>query len=88
MTKVTLVGTGKVSSHLEEVFKKAERVNLIEVLSSRKNDIEDRILDNSDIYIIAVSDDAISSVSEQFKKEEKWILKRFQFVLRQKKKKI
>jgi len=74
MTKVTLVGTGKVSSHLEEVFKKAERVDLIEVLSSRKNDIEDRILDNSDIYIIAVSDDAISSVSEQFKKTNKLIV--------------
>lgn len=69
MIKVTLIGMGNVSWHLNEVFSKTEGVSVTSVLSSR-GDLLSKSVQNinhkeeSDIYIIAVSDDAIKSVSQ------------------------
>lgn len=71
MIKVTLIGTGNVASHLKDVFAKTDIVD-VEMLSSRGDllsKIDQKVNNNeeSDIYVIAVSDDAIYSVSQQFK---------------------
>ncbi len=77
MIKVTLVGTGTVSNHLLDVFSKADGVEVLQV-SSRgakllkalksvpSRDEEGSKTEQAAIYIIAVSDDAIASVSEHF----------------------
>ena len=85
MIKVTLIGTGTVSTHLKEVFTKTDSVEVIQVIPSRGNALskalkttpnQDEIGLNSeepDVYIIAVSDDAITSVSELLTKSGKII---------------
>ena len=77
MIKVTLVGTGTVSQHLLRVFSTTNGVEVLDVLPSREDAIskalppafkqgkQEHKTEQADIYIIAVSDDAISSVSEQ-----------------------
>jgi len=69
MINVTLVGTGNVSSHLERVFTEAENVCLTKVVSSRGEALKKAFSEENtakpNIYIIAVNDDVISSVSEQ-----------------------
>lgn len=78
MINVTLVGTGNVSSHLQGVFEKAENISLVEVISSREKQLktalskERKLLDH--IYIIAISDDAIYSVSKQFIKSNSLVV--------------
>lgn len=80
MLKVTLVGKGAVSKHLERVFSNTNSVEVTEVLSSR-GDALLKALQNSrrrnsevskivqpDIYIIAVRDDVITTVSKQLAK--------------------
>ncbi len=75
MIKVGLVGTGTVSTHLKEVFSNAPGVDLVQVVQSRGNTLsknlkshkKDGTEEQIDIYIIAVSYDAINIVSEQFK---------------------
>lgn len=82
MIKVTLIGTGNVSWHLENIFSKTVGVQLLEVLSSRGAAISNYLKarqnfaknDQPDLYIIAVSDDAIRSVSRQLKNSEKLIV--------------
>ena len=74
MLKVTLIGKGNVSQHLQRAFSATKEVLLLQVLGSRKNDlttslkskeIQDKIYD-SDVCIVAVSDNAIASVSQSF----------------------
>lgn len=69
MIKVTLIGKGNVSYHLNKAFQAANNVQVIDVLPSRKNGLEIALRDkknrDSDVYIITVSDDAISAVSQQ-----------------------
>jgi len=78
MINVTLVGTGNLSSHLQTVFEKAENINSIEVISSREKQlkkalsVEKKLLQH--IYIIAVSDDTITSVSKEFIKSKSLIV--------------
>lgn len=73
MIKVSIVGTGNISHHLAKVFSEASEVELIEVLESRSLSIESLSHTNSqkfegpDLYILAVSDDAIAPVAAQFK---------------------
>jgi len=86
MIKVTLVGTGTVSKHLEQVFSKTDGVEVTQVISSRgkalskvlqnfqKKKKEGHEFEQSNIYIIAVSDDAILSVSEQFNKSNSLVV--------------
>ncbi len=74
MLKITLIGTGNLASHLQTVFTTTEGVEVDEVLSSRDNlrlkiHEQKSIKQQSDIYIIAVSDDAISLVSQKLNSE-------------------
>ncbi len=82
MIKVTIVGTGNVSHHLQRVFKDTDEVNLVQVISSRSvssdsnlnNYSNSKISENPDIYIIAVSDDAIKKVSRHFENTTKLVV--------------
>ncbi len=76
MIKITLIGSGNVSQHLINAFAKNSAIELIEVYSRTKKEIAPlldsnkivtdlALLKDADLYIIAVSDDAISMVSEQ-----------------------
>ncbi len=62
MIKVVVLGNGNVATHLTKAFKKAKNVKVTKI-SSRK--IEQ--LPDANIYIIAVSDDAIAAVSSKIK---------------------
>jgi predicted short-subunit dehydrogenase-like oxidoreductase (DUF2520 family) len=76
MIRITLIGSGNVAQHLIKAFSKSEAVEIVQVFSRKKetlaslidydkivNDFED--LTEADLYIIAVSDNAITEVSRQ-----------------------
>ncbi|WP_026752951.1 Rossmann-like and DUF2520 domain-containing protein [Sediminibacter sp. Hel_I_10] len=76
MITVVLIGAGNVATHLYKAFSASEKVSVTqwfnrhrETLESYKNEVE--IIDDfsnikeADVYIIAVSDDAISKVSRK-----------------------
>ena len=65
MIKVVLIGQGNVASHLITAFGKATNIEVLQVNSRYPKNIP-----NSDVTIIAVSDDAISIVSEQLKSRD------------------
>jgi predicted short-subunit dehydrogenase-like oxidoreductase (DUF2520 family) len=80
MIKVSIIGSGNVAQHLISAFKAVQKagskLELVEVYSRKKETLahllaQDQIttsihdLKEADIYIIAVSDDAIASVAEQ-----------------------
>lgn len=76
MIKITVIGSGNVAQHLIKAFTKSEQIEIVQVFSRKKESVlnlvnADRIvtefanLHKSDLYIISVSDDAISEVSEQ-----------------------
>lgn len=76
MISVVLLGAGNVAIHLFKAFNNAENVVVnqwfnrsLKSLQPFKNDVEitDNLsqLKNADIYILAVSDDAIAELSEQ-----------------------
>ena len=76
MISVSILGAGNVATHLFKAFKASENVSIIDwynrdirKLAMFKNDvniIDDlQSLKEADLYIIAVSDDAISKLSEQ-----------------------
>ena len=80
MTKVTIIGSGNVAQHLIVAFQNSQNmgteIDLIQVFSRQKENIShlldlDKITDDlatleeADLYIIAVSDDAIADVSSQ-----------------------
>ena len=76
MIRITLIGSGNVAQHLIKAFSKSELVEIVQVFARKKetlasvidydkivNDFED--LKEADLYIIAVSDNAINEVSQQ-----------------------
>jgi predicted short-subunit dehydrogenase-like oxidoreductase (DUF2520 family) len=76
MIKITLIGSGNVAQHLIKAFAKSELVEIVQVFSRKKetlasliefdkivNDFQD--LKEVDLYIIAVTDNAIAEVSAQ-----------------------
>lgn len=80
MIKVCIIGSGNVAQHLIVAFLKAQNngstIKLVQVYSRQKEKLShllhsDKITDNyaslkeADLYIIAVSDDAIGNVSAQ-----------------------
>ena len=73
MINVTLVGTGAVSNHLLDVFSNTNGVAVLQI-ASRGDQLSQALKrmrsrdEEVDIYIIAVSDDAIATVSEHFVK--------------------
>ncbi|MBL4642140.1 MAG: DUF2520 domain-containing protein [Flavobacteriaceae bacterium] len=62
MIKVVLIGQGNVASHLATAFGAATKIEIENVNSRHLENIP-----NADVTIIAVSDDAIASVSNQLK---------------------
>jgi len=76
MIQITLIGSGNVAQHFIKAFSKSEAIEIAQVFSRKKetlatlidydkivNDFED--LKEADLYIIAVSDNAILEVSRQ-----------------------
>ncbi len=78
MIHVTLVGNGNLAHHLSKVFNAAKGVHLLAVLPSRDkqliNVLNDKKIETSDVFIIAVSDNFISTVSQHFIKYKKLIV--------------
>ncbi len=85
MIKVVILGSGNVAHHLIEAFAKSKKVQVIQVFArQRENPIptldSDKIINNfddlleADLYIIAVSDDAIAAVSSQLRFENRLVV--------------
>lgn len=85
MISVVLLGAGNVASHLYKGFSASENINVsqwynrsYETIKSFKNETE--IIDDlsqlkeADIYILAISDDAISNLSEALPFENRFIV--------------
>ncbi len=75
MTKVSIIGSGNVAQHLIQAFQSNPAIELVQVFARNPKYVthlldSDRItsdytqLQQADLYIIAVSDDAIAEVSE------------------------
>jgi predicted short-subunit dehydrogenase-like oxidoreductase (DUF2520 family) len=85
MIKITIIGSGNVAQHLIDAFAKSNAVEIIQVFSRTQKEISP-LLDSSkitndwnalaeaDLYIIAVSDDAIASVSAQLPFENRLVV--------------
>jgi predicted short-subunit dehydrogenase-like oxidoreductase (DUF2520 family) len=76
MIKITLIGSGNVAQHLIKAFDKSEAIEIVQVFSRKKETLAslvefDKIVDDfqdlkeADLYIIAVTDNAIAEVSAQ-----------------------
>jgi len=76
MIRLSIIGSGNVAQHLIKAFTKSEAVEIVQVFSRKKDALlslinEDKIttdlalLKSVDVYIIAVSDNVISEVSQQ-----------------------
>jgi len=85
MISVTLLGSGNVATHLFKAFKKANEVTVnqwynrtLKSIQSYQNDvaITDSLsnLKETDVYILAVSDDAISQLSKQLPFENRLVV--------------
>ncbi len=85
MIKIVLIGSGNVAQHLIKAFAKSEKIDLIQAFSRRNEALThlldtDRISNNfndlkeADLYIIAVSDDAITKVSSQLPFENRLVV--------------
>ncbi|ALJ06565.1 hypothetical protein APS56_16110 [Pseudalgibacter alginicilyticus] len=85
MISVTILGAGNVASHLYKVFSKTEQVFVkqwynrsIGSISTHKNEVE--IIDDllkikeADVYILAVSDDAVKTLSASLPLENKLVV--------------
>jgi predicted short-subunit dehydrogenase-like oxidoreductase (DUF2520 family) len=85
MISVVLIGAGNVAFHLYKAFKKADNVTIIQWYNRSTHNIyqfqsEVEICDNlnklkaADLYIIAVSDDAVAKLSREIPFENKLIV--------------
>ncbi|WP_269225386.1 Rossmann-like and DUF2520 domain-containing protein [Flavobacterium eburneipallidum] len=85
MVKVILIGSGNVAQHLIKAFAKSEKIDVIQAFSRQKQALThlvdaDKITNNfkdlteADLYIIAVSDDAIAEVSSQLPFENRLVV--------------
>jgi predicted short-subunit dehydrogenase-like oxidoreductase (DUF2520 family) len=74
MTKVSIIGSGNVAQHLIHAFQLDNSIEIVQVFARTKKNLahllhSDRIISDysqlqaADVYIIAVSDDAIAEVS-------------------------
>ncbi len=83
MINVVILGAGNVAIHLCENFEKSKKINLIqlynrnlkslEFFSGEKTDLLTKIKE-ADLYIIAVADDAILSLSSQLPFKNKLVI--------------
>lgn len=85
MIRVTLIGAGNVAQHLISTFLTATGIEIVQVYSRNSTTVipgigVDKIVSNysdlkeADVYIIAVSDDAIASVSSQLPFENRLVV--------------
>lgn len=85
MISVIIIGSGNVAQHLIKSFAKSEAVNIVQVFARNYDSIShlltlDKVtndfvtLKKADIYIIAVSDNAIVEVSNQLNFENKLVV--------------
>ena len=85
MIKVIIIGSGNVAQHLIHAFYKSKKIVLVQVFSRQKESIiplldSHKITDNypdlaeADLYILAVSDDAIAAVSSQLPFENRLVV--------------
>ncbi len=85
MIKVTLIGAGNVAQHLISTFLSASNIEIVQVFARNSATTIDGIVPHkiisrysdlqvSDVYIIAVSDDAIATVSEQLPFENRLVV--------------
>ncbi|MEM0577672.1 Rossmann-like and DUF2520 domain-containing protein [Flavobacterium polysaccharolyticum] len=85
MIKVTLIGAGNVAQHLISTFLTATDIEIVQVYSRNPTTIIPEIdskkiisnfsdLKEADVYIIAISDDAIASVSSQLPFENRLVV--------------
>lgn len=76
MIRITLIGSGNVAQHLIKAFTKSEGIEIGQVFSRKKESLvhlidSDKIVTNlsdfkeADLYVIAITDDAIAEVSAQ-----------------------
>ena len=76
MIKTVLIGSGNVAQHLIQAFAKSNKIDIVQVFSRQKETIvplfyskkittDFNDLAEADLYIIAISDDAIAKVSSQ-----------------------
>lgn len=76
MLKITILGSGNVANHLIDTFQKHQEIEILQVFARNKSNISNTIssekivtdfknLKPSDLYIIAVSDNAIAEISNQ-----------------------
>ena len=85
MLSIVLLGTGNVARHLFDAFERSENLRVLQVVgrspsgldyfkkSAKTSSIFTDLVD-ADIYIIALSDDAISIISEQLKIKNKFLV--------------
>jgi predicted short-subunit dehydrogenase-like oxidoreductase (DUF2520 family) len=85
MTKVSIIGSGNVAQHLIQAFQLNSQIELVQVFARNKKSVA-HLLDSdaitsdysqlqvADVYIIAVSDDAIAEVSSQLPFENQLVV--------------
>lgn len=85
MTKVSIIGSGNVARHLIHAFQSNSEIELVKVFARNKKSLTHLLDSNSvtsdytqlqaaDVYIIAVSDDAIAEVSSQLPFENQLVV--------------
>jgi len=85
MIRITILGSGNVSQHLIKAFSKSELVEIVQVFSRKAENLAHLLdknkiisdyseLKESDLYIIAVSDNAIEEVSKQLPFENRLVV--------------
>jgi predicted short-subunit dehydrogenase-like oxidoreductase (DUF2520 family) len=85
MIKIVIIGYGNVAQHLIKAFAKSEIVKVIQVFTRHKNNVTllpDSVqitnnindLAEADLYIIAISDNAIAEVSSQLAFKNKLVV--------------
>lgn len=85
MIKITIIGSGNVAQHLIDAFAKSKTIDIVQVFSRTQKHISPYLdsgsiisnwkdLAEADLYIIAVSDDAIANVSAQLPFENRLVV--------------
>jgi len=85
MIKVCIIGSGNVAQHLISAFASTAEIKIVQVFARNRESLSHLIdsnkvtsdlnaLEAADIYFIAVSDDAIASVSQQLPFKDKLVV--------------
>ncbi|WPO78115.1 Rossmann-like and DUF2520 domain-containing protein [Flavobacterium sp. KACC 22761] len=85
MIRLSIIGSGNVAQHLIKAFAKSEAIEIVQIFSRKKEALlslidENKIvtdlsqLKSADLYIIAVSDNAILEVSHQLPFQNKLVV--------------